>query len=33
MAGRYGNNDIEFWIKGRNAALTLNGAKETCSTP
>jgi membrane-bound inhibitor of C-type lysozyme len=30
--GRYANNDIEFWIKGRNATLTMNGVKETCST-
>jgi membrane-bound inhibitor of C-type lysozyme len=31
--GLYANDDIEFWIKGRNATLTFNGAKETCSTP
>jgi membrane-bound inhibitor of C-type lysozyme len=31
--GRYANDHIEFWIKGRNATLTLNGASETCSTP
>ncbi len=30
--GRYANADIEFWIKGRSATLTLNGAKQTCST-
>jgi membrane-bound inhibitor of C-type lysozyme len=26
--GRY----AEFWIKGQSAALTMKGAKETCST-
>jgi membrane-bound inhibitor of C-type lysozyme len=30
--GRYANDDVEFWIKGRNATLTQNGASETCST-
>jgi len=30
--GRYANNSIEFWIKGRNATLTRRGASETCST-
>ena len=30
--GRYANGDIEFWIKGRSATLTLGGASETCST-
>ena len=30
--GRYANADIEFWIKGRGATLTMNGVKETCST-
>jgi membrane-bound inhibitor of C-type lysozyme len=30
--GRYANDSLEFWIKGRNATLTMNGAKETCST-
>jgi len=31
--GRYANAGIEFWIKGRSATLTMNGVKETCSTP
>jgi membrane-bound inhibitor of C-type lysozyme len=31
--GRYANGDIEFWIKGRSATLTMNGVKETCTTP
>jgi membrane-bound inhibitor of C-type lysozyme len=30
--GRYANADIEFWIKGQSATLTVNGVKETCST-
>jgi membrane-bound inhibitor of C-type lysozyme len=30
--GRYANADIEFWIKGRSATLTMKGVKETCST-
>ena len=30
--GRYANADIEFWIKGRSATLTMGGVKETCST-
>ena len=30
--GRYAGADIEFWIKGRNATLTRNGASESCST-
>jgi membrane-bound inhibitor of C-type lysozyme len=30
--GRYANADIEFWIKGQSATLTMNGVKETCST-
>ncbi len=29
--GRYANGDIEFWIKGRSATLTMNGVKETCA--
>ena len=29
--GRYA--DIEFWIKGQSATLTMKGVKETCSTP
>ena len=31
--GRYANGDIEFWIKGRSATLTMNGVKETCAAP
>ena len=31
--GRYANGDIEFWIKGRSATLTMNGVKKTCATP
>ena len=30
--GRYADADIEFWIKGRSASLTMKGVKETCST-
>jgi membrane-bound inhibitor of C-type lysozyme len=30
--GRYADADIEFWIKGRSATLTVKGVKETCST-
>jgi membrane-bound inhibitor of C-type lysozyme len=30
--GRYANAGIEFWIKGQNATLTMNGVQETCST-
>ena len=30
--GRYANADIEFWIKGQSATLTMGGVKETCST-
>jgi membrane-bound inhibitor of C-type lysozyme len=30
--GRYADADIEFWIKGRSATLTMKGVKETCST-
>ncbi len=30
--GRYANDDIEFWIKGQGAILTMNGERETCST-
>jgi membrane-bound inhibitor of C-type lysozyme len=30
--GRYASADIEFWIKGRSATLTMEGVKETCST-
>jgi membrane-bound inhibitor of C-type lysozyme len=28
--GRYSNQDIEFWIKGREATLMRNGGSETC---
>ena len=31
--GRHADADIEFWIKGRSANLTMKGVKETCSTP
>jgi membrane-bound inhibitor of C-type lysozyme len=30
--GRYADADIEFWIKGRSATLTMKGVKETCAT-
>jgi membrane-bound inhibitor of C-type lysozyme len=30
--GRYANADIEFWIKGRSATLTMKGVQETCAT-
>ena len=30
--GRYADADIEFWIKGQSATLTIKGVKETCST-
>ena len=30
--GRYADADIEFWIKGQTATLTMKGVKETCST-
>jgi membrane-bound inhibitor of C-type lysozyme len=30
--GRYVGDNIEFWIKGRNATLTRGGASVTCST-
>jgi membrane-bound inhibitor of C-type lysozyme len=29
--GRYANADIEFWIKGQTATLTMKGLKATCS--
>jgi|HubBroStandDraft_2_1064218.scaffolds.fasta_scaffold807257_1 membrane-bound inhibitor of C-type lysozyme len=29
--GRYADADIEFWIKGRSATLTMKGVKETCA--
>ena len=28
--GRYSNQDIEFWIKGREATLMRNSGSETC---
>lgn len=30
--GRYAAGDIEFWIRGRSATLTMGGVKETCAT-
>jgi membrane-bound inhibitor of C-type lysozyme len=30
--GRYANDNVEFWIKGRDATLTRDGHEETCST-
>jgi membrane-bound inhibitor of C-type lysozyme len=30
--GRYADDGIEFWIKGHDATLTMNGKRETCST-
>ena len=30
--GRYADADIEFWVKGQSATLTMKGVKETCST-
>jgi membrane-bound inhibitor of C-type lysozyme len=30
--GRYADNGVEFWIKGKNATLTRGGGSETCST-
>jgi membrane-bound inhibitor of C-type lysozyme len=30
--GRYANDDIEFWIKGRSATLTMMGVTQTCAT-
>ena len=29
--GRYANDGVEFWIKGRDTTLTMKGVKETCS--
>ena len=31
--GRYANDGVEFWIKGRSATLTMNGVKEACAAP
>jgi membrane-bound inhibitor of C-type lysozyme len=30
--GRYANDSVEFWIKGRNATLMRGGKRETCQT-
>ncbi|SFK86635.1 MliC family protein [Methylocapsa palsarum] len=30
--GRYADEGVEFWIKGKNATLTRDGDSETCST-
>jgi membrane-bound inhibitor of C-type lysozyme len=30
--GRYTKGDVEFWIKGRGATLTLAGKSTTCRT-
>ncbi|MEK1893328.1 MAG: MliC family protein [Rhizobium sp.] len=30
--GRYADNTMEFWIKGREATLTRGGKSETCHT-
>ena len=30
--GRYANDAMEFWIKGRSATLTRGGKSETCQT-
>jgi membrane-bound inhibitor of C-type lysozyme len=30
--GRYADADIEFWVKGQTAILTMKGVNETCST-
>jgi membrane-bound inhibitor of C-type lysozyme len=30
--GRYANDGVEFWIKGRDATLTRDGRRQTCST-
>lgn len=30
--GRYAKGKTEFWIKGRDATLTRNGARETCAS-
>ncbi|WP_339151229.1 MliC family protein (plasmid) [Rhizobium sp. T1470] len=30
--GRYANNDMEFWIQGNEATLTVGGKSETCHT-
>jgi membrane-bound inhibitor of C-type lysozyme len=29
--GRYANDEIEFWIKGRDATFTRDGRAEACS--
>jgi membrane-bound inhibitor of C-type lysozyme len=30
--GRYAKGDIEFWIRGQSATLTMMGIEETCAT-
>jgi membrane-bound inhibitor of C-type lysozyme len=30
--GRYANDTMEFWIKGRSATLTRGGKSETCQS-
>ena len=30
--GRYANDAMEFWIKGRSATLTRDGKSETCQS-
>lgn len=30
--GRYAKGNTEFWIKGRDATLTRNGTRETCTS-
>jgi membrane-bound inhibitor of C-type lysozyme len=30
--GRYANDKVEFWIKGRDATLTRNGKSESCTS-
>ncbi|WP_424630636.1 MliC family protein [Bradyrhizobium sp. SYSU BS000235] len=30
--GRYANDKVEFWIRGRDATLTRNGKSETCTS-
>ena len=29
--GRYANNEVEFWIKGRDATFTRDGKTQTCT--
>jgi membrane-bound inhibitor of C-type lysozyme len=30
--GRYANNEVEFWIRGRDATLTRTGRSEQCQS-